>query len=226
MKKKFVVLIAAIAMLFGVVAGVSAAPILEKISAHLNWSVKFSIGGKEWSPKDPNGNKLAPITYKGSNYLPVRAVAEAFDIAVDWDGNTNTIYLGEKTDSVHISDEEVKPDYASMLTTDKQYTVQDGQDYKAGIVMESINSAQRKTTLVSNNKYQKLELNLYGLDLKYDVDVRIYGKNDTVLQHVVIGKNQANDTVEIDIGGQNEITIIAKSEPGASEKLFVTGTYR
>lgn len=35
-----------------------------------------------------------PFIYNGTTYLPVRAVAEAVGKDVNWDGNTNTVYLG------------------------------------------------------------------------------------------------------------------------------------
>ena len=46
-----------------------------------------------------DGQNLAtsnePFIYNGTTYLPVRAVSEAVGKKVTWDGNTNTVYLGE-----------------------------------------------------------------------------------------------------------------------------------
>lgn len=41
------------------------------------------------------GNNEAFI-YNGTTYLPVRAVGEAFNKAVDWDGSTSSVYIGKK----------------------------------------------------------------------------------------------------------------------------------
>ncbi len=38
-----------------------------------------------------------PFIYEGTTYLPVRDVAKAVGKAVEWDGKTNTVYLGAKT---------------------------------------------------------------------------------------------------------------------------------
>lgn len=57
--------------------------------------IKLVVDGKEVTPKDANGNVVEPFAAAGTTYLPVRAVAEALGKEVAWDGNTNTVYLGQ-----------------------------------------------------------------------------------------------------------------------------------
>lgn len=40
-----------------------------------------------------------PFIYNGVTYLPVRAVGEALGKEVNWDGNTNTVYIGVMTNT-------------------------------------------------------------------------------------------------------------------------------
>ena len=56
-------------------------------------NIKISLNNKEVLPKDANGNYVEPFTINGTTYLPVRAIANALGINVDWDGNTNTVIL-------------------------------------------------------------------------------------------------------------------------------------
>ncbi len=58
--------------------------------------IKISLNGKEITPKDANGNPVEPFIIDGTTYLPVRGVAGALGLDVDWDGNTNTVILKEK----------------------------------------------------------------------------------------------------------------------------------
>ena len=44
---------------------------------------------------DAKGNRVYPITYEGSTYLPVRAVAGLAGYEVNWDQATRTVDLGE-----------------------------------------------------------------------------------------------------------------------------------
>lgn len=72
----------------------SAANLIE-IQAYLNNGIRLVLHGELFEAKAPDGTKQVPITYRGSTYLPLRAVAEAVGLEVTWDANTNTAYLGE-----------------------------------------------------------------------------------------------------------------------------------
>jgi hypothetical protein len=57
--------------------------------------MKIVIDGKEIKPLDGNGNAVKPLVYEGTTYLPLKAVAKAFDKAAYWDGPNMTAYLGD-----------------------------------------------------------------------------------------------------------------------------------
>ncbi|MFC0215538.1 stalk domain-containing protein [Paenibacillus chartarius] len=76
--------------------GIYAGSAVESIQAYLNKDIKFTIDKAAWVPKDPDGQILAPIVYGGSSYLPVRALAEATGMEIDWDAATNTIQIETK----------------------------------------------------------------------------------------------------------------------------------
>ncbi|WP_152397834.1 stalk domain-containing protein [Paenibacillus cellulositrophicus] len=75
-------------------AGVYAGANLQKISAYLNHNISFKIDGKTFVPTDGKGNKLAPIVYNDSTYLPVRALSEALKASVDYNSRTGVITIG------------------------------------------------------------------------------------------------------------------------------------
>lgn len=93
MKKRWIMLLATV-MLFAFTAGAVAGPAVQNITASLANDFKFTVNGEAWTPMD-NGNAMAPIVYNDRTYLPVRAIAEALDIKVDWDEATRTVILGE-----------------------------------------------------------------------------------------------------------------------------------
>lgn len=47
-------------------------------------------------PTDANGNRVEPMIYDGTTYLPVRAISNMLGEEVTWDGDTRSIYIGEK----------------------------------------------------------------------------------------------------------------------------------
>jgi hypothetical protein len=91
-------------MLFAGAVGVYAGTNLQEIKAYLNGELTFKLNGADWYPLDENGEKVQPITYNGSTYVPLRAMSSAFkDAQVDYDDDTKTVILGKRVDGVNES---------------------------------------------------------------------------------------------------------------------------
>lgn len=58
-------------------------------------NIKLVVDGAEVTPKDAAGRVVEPFVSDGTTYLPVRAVAAALGKDVEWDGETNTVYIGK-----------------------------------------------------------------------------------------------------------------------------------
>jgi hypothetical protein len=83
-------MLAAVLLLSGIAA---AATITETIDVMYR-NIKLIIDGRELIPEDVNGNTVEPFIYNGSTYLPIRAVGQALDKRITWDGDTSTVYIG------------------------------------------------------------------------------------------------------------------------------------
>ena len=139
-------------------------------------NIKIYIDGAEIVPKDANGNVVEPFTMNGTTYLPVRAISNAFGKDVEWDGSTQSVYIGKK--------DQTKPDnyldriqyrYLNTNTRDESLqsgyfgnkfekiigTVTDyqGKDYTNGYVMYMRNysgDSSVKIEIPLNSQYKKL----------------------------------------------------------------------
>ncbi len=58
-----------------------------------NREIKIVVDGDLITPVDASGNPVEPFIFGGTTYLPVRAVAGALGLSVDWDGETSTVLL-------------------------------------------------------------------------------------------------------------------------------------
>lgn len=225
LRKQAIIATTAAALLFGAAAGASAAPVLESIQAHLNWSTKFVVNGQAWTPES-NGEKLAPIVYNNTTYLPIRTVSQALNVAVAWDAETQTVYLGERTDEVDITSVKHRTGAFAFATKDKQYTVQNGTDYGSGFVLEDLNSADKEFKLQPSGQYQKLHLNIFNLTPDYAIDVKIMDDNGIVLAHEKVDQTTQAVELDLDIGGNQEIIVNGESGASSKGKIFVTGYYK
>ncbi|WP_019913174.1 stalk domain-containing protein [Paenibacillus sp. HW567] len=91
-KKVFVSSILATGLLCGAV-GVYASNGVSLVQAYLNSNIKFTVNGSSWTPKDANGNTISPLVYNGSTYLPAKAVGEAMNAEVLWNGSSKTVAI-------------------------------------------------------------------------------------------------------------------------------------
>lgn len=95
MKKRLQGLVAGVLIGATVAGGTALAKnITETINA-VYMNVKLVVDGEEVVPKDVAGNVVEPFIYNGTTYLPVRAVGQAFNKDVNWDGETATVYIGD-----------------------------------------------------------------------------------------------------------------------------------
>lgn len=128
-----------------------AAANMEPVNAFFNRGVSFVLKGERWEPKNKAGEPLTPLYYNGNNYLPIRAVAEALKVAIDYDGETQTIYIGEKPGAK-------MPIFAMPMEIDNIYVTQ---------------SKDPKETSIKGTKFKEvLKIDQYGdiyftLDRKY-----------------------------------------------------------
>ncbi|WP_232436433.1 stalk domain-containing protein [Paenibacillus rubinfantis] len=155
--KKWLITIGLFSMvLLSYSAGASAASTLERIQANLNHGISFLLNGSAWVPKDANGNKAVPISYQGTTYVPLRAVAEATGAEVSFDQSKQQIVINVSKDQEGsqlepgqrraFSDQTVKhiKNYAnSGVTRNKEELLFGETQYKEAFVVNEVNVAKQ-----------------------------------------------------------------------------------
>lgn len=56
-------------------------------------NIGVTLDGKRLDLRDAQGNSVEPFMFNGTNYLPVRVVAEAVGLEVGWDSENSTVVL-------------------------------------------------------------------------------------------------------------------------------------
>ena len=93
MKKRMMTLLTAFALAAAFSAAGLAATTGRDITVYPGVSV--FINGKKLVPTDVNGDPVEVFIYNGTTYLPARAVSGALKLSVQWDGETNSVYIGD-----------------------------------------------------------------------------------------------------------------------------------
>ena len=227
-KKALITLAITLALVCGMAIGASAADTLKEISAYLNYGITIKYNGEAQNLTDAAGNRVYPITYNGTTYLPVRAVSNLLGIGVDWDGATQTVLLGEKADGTDLIDN-FKP--YNSYTTDI--------DYRGSLDPEFIQSSEKQTTTIGGNtashwfavrldyldddapecsfnlggKYDTLTFQTYA---DKDMTLIVTGDNDSVLGQFTLKGGQVPQSLTIDLHGTTQLTFDCEKVPGST----------
>lgn len=224
MRKKLAALVLVFTLIFGMAIGAQAASTLTEIKALLNPGLSIKLNGLDWKPKDAQGINVAPITYKGTTYLPLRSVAEAAGVAVDFDAKTQTVFLGEKPEGKPILSEKYVLDYNYKVTREKTYAVYNGEDLKEVIYGTDINSAEKGIKLTPAKKFQKIVVTAAVADGD-DIFVSIVDlDHDIELVNKEVLKSGGLTTIEADIGGLQNIEISVHHPVDRKESAVIIQT--
>ena len=82
-------------LLFGVVNVQASDLILRDIEVY-EGDFKIYLNGSEFIAHDAQNNIIKPFAYNGNMFIPAEELARALNMGVNWDGNTNTLYLGHQ----------------------------------------------------------------------------------------------------------------------------------
>jgi len=210
LNKKIVASIAALSLLVGAGTGVYAGTNLKEIKAYLNGGLKVRVNGAVAQLNDEKGSAILPITYNGTTYLPVRAVANVLDVAVDYDKDKQEVILGEKVDGTPLNAEEFNK---YTYTKDPAQTTYNNKNYKEAFYYHE--SGAPTLIITPNKKYQTLHLKIAALD-KELTEVKIDDLDNNVLLKDVgtISPSDGLKEIVVDIGNVKTVTISMQVKDG------------
>lgn len=166
----------------------------NEITAKLS-DIKVTFNNKLLNLKDANGNKVQPLTYNGTTYLPVRALAETFDKEVDYDVAKKIVKINDKVKELPVEEviepliipkskaypkEEIKEiKFETTLINGKEYITYgqfDNVYYHQGYVLQNRGNGYFRFYYKENNKQTDLIKNIKVLiqDNEYYFDYEFY----------------------------------------------------
>lgn len=173
--------------------------------------IRILINKENFNAKDVNGNDVEPFIYNGTTYLPVRAVANAFDKNVDWKPETSTVILESKKevflDSLsYISRFEYTAEFSYIKAGKNNNSRYDTDTHCIAIGCRESeenwrNDDEFKQKIVYDVKnYEKFETVLSGSDAK----LNIYGDDKLIYNTPVLSKDSSIN-ISIDISDYSTI---------------------
>lgn len=232
-RKTFITLAIALALVCGMVIGANAADTLKEISAYLNYGITIKYNGEEQNLADASGNRVYPITYNGTTYLPIRAVSNMLGIGVEWDGATQTVLLGKTEAAVNLF--EAYTPYTpyqstSLAGADRYYgpIFYQNADTLEKIGGETVSSWLNLWTISERGNIGNTLLSSFNIGGKYttltfkaysdkDATLTIKGDNGSVLAEFNLTGGKVPQTFTVDLLNTTQLTFERSLAPEADD---------
>ncbi|MEC0368768.1 stalk domain-containing protein [Paenibacillus chibensis] len=221
MKKKWIIFGTTAALMLTAGTGVYAGTQLQEIKAYLNGNIQLKYNGMPVQARDEKGNAVLPITYNGTTYLPVRAVADVMGVAVSYDSKTSTVELGEKAEGVAIA----KGFDSMYYTKDPAQTTYQGKDYKEAYFDNAGSARSSSFMLFPKGKYQKLYLQVAAVGENIDNFFVEDSDKNVKLKTESIAVKDGLKTIEVDIAGVSELFVYADVKKSGAMFVPLTTSY-
>lgn len=177
---------------------------LEEIKAYLNYGIGIEFNGVEQTMHDANGNRVYPISYNGTTYVPVRAVSNILGVPVEWDGTNNKVLLGTNNEKDFIETLEPiggekpnhysKKDGSSITIGEKTYNNHMFIGYDYSLIYNL------------NKKYSKLTIDVHSRSVSKDTKLEVIGDNEKVLATINVEPNELPKTFTVDVSNVEKLT--------------------
>ncbi|MCC8015535.1 MAG: copper amine oxidase N-terminal domain-containing protein [Eubacterium sp.] len=179
-------------------------------------NIKIYIDGAELTPRDSAGNVLEPFIYNGSTYLPIRAVGEAVGKTVSYDANSNSVYLGNSSNSgatSYSNSQGIKLEpYQISEGCEAKNIELGGITYKNALQFGSIANYYDEVYAYYNLSGQYTSVNLVygGIDNSGSTDdtatIKFYGDN-ILLKEANINYGELPKNLALNVTGVSQLTI-------------------
>ncbi|MBQ7264608.1 MAG: NPCBM/NEW2 domain-containing protein [Firmicutes bacterium] len=180
---------------------------------------------------DTTGNEA--FIYNGTTYLPVRAVGNAFNKAIDWDGANSSVYIGKRPTTVGTPT--VLIENLDYFTKDGMFSFRglsdSGKDNVGDIHSSGVSTDdQGKIQYLVNAQYRRIKGTVGTcFSERDDSDVaifKIYGDGKLLFSSRPITAGNVPESFDVDITGVISLTLETSFEKHShSVELYDCGLY-
>lgn len=194
---------------------------MQEIIAYLNYSINIVVDGETKELKDAQGNRVYPISYNGTTYVPIRAVSTLLGADVKWDSvHGNIVLTSNNTENRGIDlleNVSTVSTYSYILTPETEKNTRFANE--AGVFENGL-----YCSLISNQDIQvkdfvpiKLDENVTQVNFEAYAgkrcSINVFNQQGKLLKTFYLQANKLSDfTLEVDAYENRKIYFIAVNQ--------------
>ena len=204
---------AALVLLAG--TAVAANSVITKTIQANYMGIKIVVDGVEITPKDANGKVVEPFASEGTTYLPVRAIGEALDKDVTWDGSTATVYVGDVPGQAtnwmtKLPPYQINTNYSKIYdgSDPKSYMTVAGNKITQGVHLEGSQKNPGYALWNTNLQYSYMTFTVGHIDGDSDRDINLDVYLDgNLAQSYTVCWDQAPQTITVPLNRASNVKL-------------------
>lgn len=226
MKTKLIRSIALVlVMVMCMAVGAFAATNLQEIKAYLNHDLAIRYDGELQTMYDANGNRVLPISYNGTTYLPIRAVGNMMGIDVGYDAENYQVLLGKTGKAIDFienftpyakCDHGMFGYYWHYKEADNKYITIGSETYTKMIRFDDRDNCRGYYDIGA--KYDTLTFSVYSDN---DRILKIVGDNDQVLATIEVKGSALPKEYTVRVTGVQQICFKNTYNNVSNSKLYL-----
>lgn len=201
-------------------------------------NIKIVIDGKQADLRDAQGNTVEPFIIDGTTYLPVRAVSDALQKAVSWDGATQTVFLGKndaiEQPSVWLKDLET---FTGNATTNSADTIEFGGSEYNDILTANTGEVFQNywytnsdgASYLLNCKYQSFKGTFYlgkgNKNHSYKNRIVVYGDDKVIYTSEGVAAGSFTIPFDIDVSNVVVLKIVPQEYSEGNDSWYEHSSY-
>lgn len=162
----------------------SALAVTGKVTKELEYrNISVTLDGVKLDLRDAKGNAVEPFMFEGTNYLPVRALAESLGLEVAWDSANATVVL---TTPGNESSAEADPVDTFLLSKDHVRFYYTGYEATADGGYQFNIRVENDSDYTLHIYEQDFAINGFSVDCDFELDIQ---PGESITQPVTVSKD-------------------------------------
>jgi len=222
LSKKMLIFVLSAVAIMAISVTVAAQTRNRNVTALMNYELTVRLDGEALTLRDANGNIVQPLSYDGTTYLPLRALAEILGLDVGWDAATQTVSLYSRRDrALWLADHaavlrtnRIGGDRASIVRGVGNMPQREGAQFNSAIAV-TFSTNPGSGTIELDSRYTSLSFESVFYESPRDRDFNftiVNADTDTTLHQMTVTPNTFYDNISFELYGATRIRIEVRTD--------------
>lgn len=202
---------------------------MKQIVAYLNYGLNIMVDGEVQELYDASGNRVYPISYSGTTYVPIRGLGDILNVGVDWNSKTGNVEIKtkkeiEKRDLLIGLNKKADFSYIIEKEEDKNIVLNDTSviTFDNGIYCKTLQNQDFKLTdYIGISLLDTIKTVTFDAFSENNTSLNIFNQQGKLLKTVYLKPNIVNSYILNIVDQTNELFFVGISQNDTENNGYI-----